>query len=105
MLESELHKTSPNDKHKVTLYISSDVRTKLKIYSATIDRPMSEVAEAAITFYLTHPDIVEAQGHGHVHQLHHCPDCHTPSVFREGQLVPVSSGQPQVKAEDLSLCN
>ncbi|MFN3926874.1 MAG: hypothetical protein ACK4QL_06040 [Pseudanabaenaceae cyanobacterium] len=82
------------------------MRTKLKIYCATADRPMSEVAEEAITFYLTHPDLVEAQGYGHTHQLHSCPECNAHLVFREGNLVPVQTGQPQVKAEEgLTLCN
>jgi hypothetical protein len=101
MLESGL----PADKHKVTLYISSDVRRQLKIHSAVVEIPMSELAEKAITFYLNHSDIVEAQGYGQTHRLHNCPDCNAPLVMRSGNLVSVTGVHPQVKAEDLSLCN
>lgn len=86
------------DKHKVTFYLPPELHRKLKISSAVSSEPMSVIAERALEFYLTHSAIVEeveASQHGRVHQLHECPDCATPLVVRDGELVKVDQ-QPGV---------
>jgi hypothetical protein len=77
------------EKHKVTLYLSSDLHRQLKIRSAVSAEPMSELAQKAIDFYLTHSDIVERvdEAHGRTHQIYSCPDCQTSVVIRDGDLV------------------
>jgi hypothetical protein len=79
------------EKHKVTLYLSSDLHRQLKIRAAVSSDAMSDIAQRAIDFYLTHSDIVERvdEAHGRTHQLYSCPDCQTSVVIRDGALVPL----------------
>ncbi|MFM2432816.1 MAG: hypothetical protein RLZZ511_4030 [Cyanobacteriota bacterium] len=85
------------EKQKVTLYLAPDLHRKLKIQSAVTDEPMSALAERAIGFYLTHPEMVEANEahHGQTHQIHHCPACETAVVMRDGELMGIGT-QPTV---------
>jgi ABC-type sugar transport system ATPase subunit len=90
------------EKQKVTLYLTPDLHRQLKIRAAVADEPMSSLAERAIGFYLAHPETVEQGGssHGHTHQIHHCPDCQSTVVMRDGQLVAL--GQQPTVLSDLS---
>jgi hypothetical protein len=96
------------EKQKVTLYLPPDLHRQLKIQSAVADEPMSSLAQKAIGFYLTHPEMVELiepDPHGQTHQIHHCPACETAVVLRDGGLISVGA-QPTVlpeMAEDLLL--
>ncbi|MBE9033065.1 hypothetical protein IQ266_25335 [filamentous cyanobacterium LEGE 11480] len=96
------------EKQKVTLYIPPHLHRQLKIQAAVTDEPMSSLAEKAIDFYLSHPEVVEEfQAHGQTHQIHHCPACETSLVMRDSDLVALGS-QPTVLpgiAEDLVLAN
>jgi hypothetical protein len=94
------------EKHKVTLYLSSDLHRQLKIRAAVSSDAMSDIAQRAIDFYLTHSDIVERvdEAHGRTHQLYSCPECSSAVVIRKGELVSLGS-QPTIaldgKSEDL----
>jgi hypothetical protein len=96
------------EKQKVTLYLPPDLHRQLKIQAAVADEPMSSLAQKAIGFYLTHPEVVEPiepDLHGQTHQIHHCPACETAVVLRDGGLIGVGA-QPTVlpeMAEDLLL--
>ncbi|MEE3716511.1 hypothetical protein V2H45_07120 [Tumidithrix elongata RA019] len=77
------------DKQKVTLYLSADLHRQLKIRSAIDQEPMSDLAERAISFYLSHAEIVEASGIGHTHQVYNCPECSQAVVVRSGELLAI----------------
>jgi hypothetical protein len=81
------------EKHKVTLYLSSDLHRQLKVRAAVSSDAMSDIAQRAIDFYLTHSEIVERvdEAHGRTHQLYSCPECSTSVVIREGELVALGS--------------
>jgi hypothetical protein len=84
------------EKQKVTLYLPADLHRQLKIQAAVCDEPMSALAEKAIGFYLTHPEVVEQMDLcGRTHQVHHCPACQTAVVIRDGDLVGIGA-QPTV---------
>lgn len=80
-------------KQKVTFYLTPEIHKRLKIRSAIDSEPMSELAEKAIVFYLTHPEMVEAGEtiHGRTHQLYACPECATSVVIKDGEMVALSS--------------
>lgn len=97
------------EKQKVTLYLPPDLHRQLKIQAAVADEPMSSLAQKAIGFYLTHPEMVEQveDVHGQTHQIHHCPACETAVVLRSGALVGIGA-QPTIlpeRTEDLCLVN
>lgn len=55
---------------------------------------MSAMVEKAILFYLQHPEVIEeieeqssARNQGQSHRVYHCPDCHSPLVQRDGELI------------------
>lgn len=87
-------------KQKVTLYMSPELHRRLKIKAAIDSEPMSELAERALIFYLTHSDVVdEVEGaYGRTHQVYACPECETSLVVREEELVAISDS-PGVIAE------
>jgi hypothetical protein len=68
-----IHQHNMQDKQKVTLYLSSDLHRQLKIRAAIDQDPMSGLAEKALAFYLSFPDVVESAGVGRIHQVHNCP--------------------------------
>jgi len=78
------------DKQKVTLYLSSDLHRQLKIRAAIDRDPMSDLAQKAISFYLSYPDVVESAGVGHIHQIYNCPECAQSVVFKSGELISLS---------------
>ncbi|MEA5471593.1 hypothetical protein [Spirulina sp. 06S082] len=93
------------DKHKVTLYLPPDLHRRLKIKSAVDIESMSAMVEKAVLFYLQHPEVIEetqeqtqslksltekqkqGQKQGQNHQVYHCPDCRSPVVQRDGELI------------------
>jgi hypothetical protein len=97
------------EKQKVTLYFPPDLHRQLKIQAAIADEPMSSLAQKAIGFYLTHPQVVEQieAVHGQTHQVHHCPACEAAVVLRDGALVGIVA-QPAILpeiAEELIMAN
>jgi hypothetical protein len=78
------------DKHKVTLYMPSDLHRQLKVKAAVDAEPMSEIAERAISFYLSHPEMVNEAGDptlGASHRVYSCPACATAMVMKSQELV------------------
>ena len=88
-------------KQKVTFYLTPEIHRRLKIRSAIDSEPMSELAEKAIVFYLTHPETVEEveTSHGRTHQLYACPECATTVIVKDGEMVAMGS-QPGVVSEE-----
>ena len=91
-------------KQKVTFYLTPEIHRRLKIRSAIDSEPMSELAEKAIGFYLTHPEMVEEVEtiHGRTHQLYACPECATTVVVKDGEIVAIGS-QSGVLEEQLTV--
>ena len=91
-------------KQKVTFYLTPEIHRRLKIRSAVDSEPMSELAEKAIGFYLTHLEMVEEVEtiHGRTHQLYACPECATTVVVKDGEMVAIGS-QSGVVQEQLTV--
>ncbi|NJM57311.1 MAG: hypothetical protein HC857_07585 [Synechococcales cyanobacterium RU_4_20] len=81
------------DKQKSTLYLPPELHQKLKIRAAVETQPMSAIAERAIDFYLSHPEVVDGvhSEQGHIHQVYTCPGCSASVVLRDGVLVSLRS--------------
>ncbi len=77
------------DKHKVTLHLSKELHQQLKVRSVLASTTMSDMAEQAIAFFLSHPEVVESMGAGHIHRVYHCPTCTQAVVLRHGELVSI----------------
>jgi hypothetical protein len=77
------------EKQKVTLYLSTDLHRQLKIRSAIDLDSMSDLAEKAISFYLSHAEVVETACIGHVHQVYNCPECSQAVVLKDGDLLAI----------------
>ena len=94
------------EKQKVTLYLPVDLHRQLKIRSAIDQEPMSELTEKALTFYLSHSDVVEGtvetSGIGHIHQVYNCPECTQSVVIREGELIAVGGNRSRAVAQTSS---
>jgi hypothetical protein len=87
-------------KQKITLYIPPELHRKLKIKAAVDIESMSALVEKAIAFYMQFPDKVDeirSSVHGQTHQIHMCPDCDSPIVMRDGEMVSLSSRAVTVK--------
>ncbi|MGG6269603.1 MULTISPECIES: hypothetical protein [unclassified Leptolyngbya] len=91
------------DKQKVTLYLPPELHRKLKIQAAMSSEAMSILAERALNFYLTYPEVVEQQeeAHGQTHRIYDCPSCTTPVVLRNGELTPLGQ-QGSILQDELS---
>jgi hypothetical protein len=92
-------------KQKVTLYIPPELHRKLKIKAAVDIESMSALVEKAIAFYMQFPEQVEeikSSAHGKTHQVHMCPECDTPMVMRDGEMVSLTSQSTAVE-KDLTL--
>lgn len=77
-------------KQKITLYIPPELHRKLKIKAAVDIESMSALVEKAIAFYIQFPDKVDeikSSAEGKTHQIHMCPDCDSPMVMRNGEMV------------------
>jgi len=84
------------DKQKVTLYLPPELHRQLKIKAVLSSETMTDVAQKAIHFYLSHPEVVdhyEDESYGQSHRIYNCPDCTSPVVIRDGAMVSV---RPQV---------
>ena len=92
-------------KQKVTFYLTPEIHRRLKIRSAIDSEPMSELAEKAIGFYLTHPVMVEEVEtiHGRTHQLYACPECATTVVVKDGEIVAIGSQSGVLTEEQLTV--
>lgn len=92
------------DKQKVTLYLPHELHRQLKIAAATHTEPMSAIAERAIVFYLSHPEVIDEHGssHGETHRVYECPGCAGSYVMREGELVSLSE-QISILEDDAEL--
>jgi hypothetical protein len=76
------------DKQKVTLYLPPELHRKLKIRAAVEGETMTDIAQRALVFYMSHPEVVEQyEGFGQAHRVYSCPDCTSPLALREGELV------------------
>ncbi len=91
------------DKQKVTLYLPQDLHRQLKIKAAVDAETMTDIAQRAIVFYLSHTELVDqyGEGYGHSHQVYSCPECATSVVFREGEMVPLNAGSSILLEESL----
>jgi len=94
--------SSMQDKQKVTLYLPPELHRKLKIQAAMSSEAMSILAERALSFYLTYPEVVEQQeeAHGQTHRIYDCPSCTTPVVLRNGELTALGHHSNAVLQED-----
>lgn len=77
---------------KITLYVPEDLHHQLKISSAINKESMSDIAQKALSFYLSHQELVERAGVGHIHQVYNCPECTQSIVFRDGELLAIGGG-------------
>lgn len=89
------------DKHKVTLYLPSELHRKLKIKAAVESEAMSAIAERAIGFYLTHADVVDEveSTQGQAHRVYSCPECETNLLVQDGDIVQFDE-QPGILHDD-----
>ena len=89
------------DKQKVTLYLPQELHRQLKIKAAVDFEPMSRIAERAIVFYLSNPDVVDEleQSYGRSCRVYSCPECTSSVALREGELISLR-GQPGILAEE-----
>ena len=92
-------------KQKVTLYIPPELHKKLKIKAAVDVESMSALVEKAIAFYMQFPekvDEIKSSVHGKTHQVHICPECDTPMVMKDGEMLSLRS-QNSIIEENISL--
>lgn len=90
-------------KQKVTLYLSPELHRRLKIRAAIDSEPMSELAERAIVFYLTHPEVIDEieASYGQTHRVYACPECTTSVVIRNEEMVTLGSQSGVTTQEEL----
>lgn len=93
------------DKQKVTLYLSQELHRQLKIKAAVDSEPMSQIAERALVFYLSHPKVVEEleSSYGRSHRVYSCPECSSSVTMREGDLVSLRQQPSVLKDESISV--
>lgn len=90
------------DKQKVTLYLPPELHRQLKVRAALDSETMTDIAQRAITFYLSHAELVdeyEDAKHGRLHRVYACPDCSSPSVLSGDALVSLRS-QSSIAVDD-----
>jgi hypothetical protein len=78
------------DKQKVTLYLPPELHRQLKVRAALDSETMTDIAQRAIVFYLSHSELVddyEGSRHGRTHRVYTCPDCSSPSVLKGDDMV------------------
>jgi hypothetical protein len=92
-------------KQKVTLYLPPSLHRKLKIKAAVESEPMSALAEKALVFYLSHPEVVDELEalHGQTHRVYACPECASSVVIDEGELVAIKNQPSVLPDEELSV--
>jgi hypothetical protein len=82
------------DKQKVTLYLPPELHRQLKVRAALDSETMTDIAQRAIVFYLSHSELVdgyEESAHGQTHRIYTCPDCSSPSVLRGDDMISLRS--------------
>lgn len=82
------------DKQKVTLYLPPELHRQMKIRAALDSETMTDIAQRAITFYLSHAELVdgyEGAVHGQAHRVYMCSECASPSVLKDDRLVSLRS--------------
>jgi hypothetical protein len=88
------------DKQKVTLYLPPELHRQLKVRAALDSETMTDIAQRAIGFYLSHSEVVEQYEElGQNHRIYNCPDCTSPVVLRNGDMVSLRK-QVSVLAEE-----
>lgn len=94
-------------KQKITLYIPPELHRKLKIKAAVDVESMSALVEKAISFYMQFPekvDEISSSAYGKTHQIHMCPECGTPVVMKDGELLTLSlNGDGAILEDSISL--
>lgn len=93
------------DKQKVTLYLTQELHRRMKIKAAVDSETMTDIAQKAIVFYLTHPDLVEQgeEAYGHSHRVYNCPECSGQMVVRDGEMISLRSKPGVMIEESLSV--
>ena len=92
------------DKQKVTLYLPPELHRQLKIRAALDSETMTDIAQRAIVFYLSHSDIVDGhESHGQTHRVYTCPDCTSPVAVRDGEMVSLRNQSGVLVDEDLAV--
>jgi hypothetical protein len=88
------------DKQKVTLYLPQELHRRLKVKAAVDVETMTDLAERAIAFYLSNPDVVDHYDHSHgqAHRIYGCPECSSHLVLRDGEMVSLNA-QAKLAAE------
>lgn len=91
-----------SDKTKVTLYIPPELHRKLKVKAAVDSEAMSSIAEQAIVFYLTHPNIVDEvkAEQQNAHRIHSCPECDSNFLFKDGEVVQLMKQPGIIQGDD-----
>jgi hypothetical protein len=66
---------------------------------------MSALAEKALVFYLSHPEVVDELEalHGQTHRVYACPECASSVVIDEGELVAIKNQPSVLPDEELSV--
>jgi len=92
------------EKQKVTLYLPPHLHRQLKVKAAIDVDSMSALVEKAVNFYLKHPETVEEveASYGKTHQIHVCPECDSPMLMRDGEMVSLKD-QPTIFEEEFPL--
>ena len=93
------------DKQKVTLYLPPELHRQLKVRAALDSETMTDIAQRAIVFYLSHSELVddyEDSRHGQTHRVYMCPDCSSPSVLQGDDMVSLRSQSGLVLEERVS---
>ncbi|NJP10132.1 MAG: hypothetical protein HC866_12160 [Leptolyngbyaceae cyanobacterium RU_5_1] len=92
---------SREDKQKVTLYLPQELHRQLKIRAAVDSETMTDIAQKAIVFYLSHPDVVDHYevSYGQSHRVYSCPECSTHLVLHDGNVASLRS-QPSVVVDE-----
>jgi hypothetical protein len=93
------------DKQKVTLYLPPELHRQLKIRAAIDSGTMTDIAQRAIVFYLNHPEVVEQCEaiHGQAHRVYACPDCSSPVVLQDGEMVSLRGQSGLLSEESVSV--
>jgi hypothetical protein len=93
------------DKQKVTLYLPQDLHRQLKIRAAVDSETMTNIAQKAIVFYLSHPDVVDQYevSYGEAHRVYSCPECSTNVVLQEGEMVALNAQKTLLLEDSLTV--
>ncbi|MBM0742454.1 hypothetical protein JOY44_12645 [Phormidium sp. CLA17] len=81
------------DKQKVTLYLPPELHRQLKVKAAVDVETMTDIAQRAIAFYLSNPEVVEHHDgfYGQAHRVYGCPECSSHIVLRDGEMVSLNT--------------